>query len=200
MRIISMISARPGCGRTTVAVNLAAGLICKGLTVLIAETSPSKKICEWLGISEIKPNQTMLPEAEHDTPFKITGTRLGMDLLQTTDTFPSLTAVPDLPPSLNKLDYDYILFLPADGEDCRHTCSFANLVLVCTDLSINDEDELETFKTLENALQTARTKTSGIDLIVPNRIDTKEWDHNTAQLFNLADFFGFEKLADPIPG
>jgi len=42
-------------------------------------------------------------------------------------------------------------------------------------------------------------KDNGIDLILPNKINTKEWEQNTQQLFTLADYFGYEKIADPIP-
>jgi cellulose biosynthesis protein BcsQ len=52
--------------------------------------------------------------------------------------------------------------------------------------------------TLDN-LQAVRGTSSGISLIIPNRIDTREWDHNSRQLMALADNFGFDKIADPIP-
>ena len=38
-----------------------------------------------------------------------------------------------------------------------------------------------------------------MDLIISNKINTKEWEHNSQQLFALGDYFGYETLADPIP-
>jgi hypothetical protein len=65
-------------------------------------------------------------------------------------------------------------------------------VLVCTDLQ--GEDEPEEIRQL-----LAKIPTHEIGLIIPNRIETKERDHNSRQLMALGDLFGYEKLADPVP-
>lgn len=198
MKIIAMISVHPGCGRTTLAVNLAAGFMRKGLRLLIAETGPGEKLRNWLGAGEIQP-LTPAEQGGLDSPqFPAVQTRLGMDILQPLDFSSSRAAVSELIPALKQMNYDYLLLLPTDSADCRQAVSVADIVMACTDLS--NADEVEHLKHLEKSLQTARGKACGIDIIVPNKIDTKEWEHNTEQLFALADFFGFERLADPIPG
>ncbi|ABI68848.1 ParA family protein [Syntrophomonas wolfei] len=50
IKVIMIISNRPACGQTTVAVNLASGLSRKGYRVLIGDTGNNEKLRHWLGI------------------------------------------------------------------------------------------------------------------------------------------------------
>jgi hypothetical protein len=99
--------------------------------------------------------------------------------------------------ALVKLDYDYLLLHPATEEDCRLFMTMADTVLVCTDLS--QANELEELQAIELFLQNSLGKAKNINLIIPNKINTKEWDHNSQQLFALVDYFGAARIADPIP-
>ena len=67
---------------------------------------------------------------------------------------------------------------------------------VCTDLE--HLDELGLSRTLQQKLG-VEDDARPVDLIISNKINTKEWEHNSQQLFALGDYFGYETLADPIP-
>jgi len=125
----------------------------------------------------------------------ILSSRLGIDLLP-------LVAEPDVPKTplrlthLEELGYDFLLLHPAGNEYYNFADTSVASTIVCTDLS--HDNELEELQALEKCLQ-GLGKGNGIDLILPNKINTKEWEQNTQQLFTLADYFGYEKIADPIP-
>lgn len=90
--------------------------------------------------------------------------------------------------------YDYVIVNPVSEQECLLVINSVDHVIVCTDLE--HANELKEFQTLEKQLRASK---SAISLIVPNKINTKEWDKNSRQLFALAEYFGFEMIADPIP-
>lgn len=176
MKVISVISKYPGNGQTTVTVNLAAGLLRKGYRVLIGDWGNNEKLRKWLGITR---------QPDHGRS-KIVSSRLGIDILTVENLL-----------DLSKLEYDYLLFQPASNEDCRLLNNVADVVIACTDFS--HANELKELQALESNLQNLEGKVDNISLVLPNKINTKEWEHNSQQLFALADYFGFERIADPIP-
>lgn len=194
MKAVAVMAKHPGSGQTTVLVNLASGLVRQGYRVLIGELGENEKLRNWLGINH-KPKQVV----DMDMPTtasikaKILSSRLGIDLLP-------LLAEPQTTPlhltCLEELNYDFLLLHPSGSEYYKSLDMLATTVIVCTDL--NHDNELEEFQALEECLQ-GLEKDNGIDLILPNKINTKEWEQNTRQLFTLADYFGSEKIADPIP-
>jgi len=191
-----IISNRPACGQTTVAVNLASGLSRKGYRVLIGDTGNNEKLRHWLGIDRQDTGTKAAKPYLEDKQAKIFSSRLGIDLLELR-LKPEDYAAADYSPNLEKLAYDYLLLTPASSEDCQWLSAMADALIVCNDLAA--AYELEELKTLEELWRASRINAVGIDLILPNKINTKEWEHNIEQLSILADYFGFEHIADPIP-
>lgn len=196
MKVVAVIGKHPGSGQTTVLVNLASGLVRQEYRVLIGELGKNEKLRNWLGI--VWEDDTILDGNITDTSrikTRILSSQLGIDLLP-------LIVEPDAqktPMHLTypeELDYDFLLLHPAGREYYKFADTPAVSVIVCTDLS--HDDELEELQALEECLHNLG-KGNGINLILPNKINTKEWEQNTQQLFTLADYFGYEKIADPIP-
>lgn len=52
MQVLTMLAARPGCGRITVLVNLASGLVRQGKRVLILQLGPCQRLLDWLGVAD----------------------------------------------------------------------------------------------------------------------------------------------------
>ena len=196
IKVIMIISKRPACGQTTVAVNLASGLSRKGYRVLIGDTGNNKKLRYWLGIDRQETGTNAAKPLEDKAQAKIFSSRLGIDLLQLL-LKPEDSATADYSPHLEKLTYDYLLLTPASSEDCQWLSAMADALIVCSDLTA--ANELEELKNLEELWRASRINAGGIDLILPNKINTKEWEHNIEQLSILADYFGYEHIADPIP-
>ncbi|HHV15530.1 MAG TPA: hypothetical protein GXX58_03015 [Gelria sp.] len=184
MKVVAVIAKHPGSGQTTVLVNLASGLVHQGYQVLIGELGKSKKLRNWLGITSEQNQATGMNIPV--TP--ILSSLLGIDLLP-------LVSEPDYLTDLQEQDYDFLLLHPASNEYYNFADTPVASTIICTDLS--HDNELDELQTLEKCLQSLGN--DGIDLILPNKINTKEWEQNTQQLFTLADYFGYEKIADPIP-
>jgi chromosome partitioning protein len=52
MRIITVINAKGGCGKSTIAMNVAAGLAARGSNVLLIDMDPQAQITQWLGAGD----------------------------------------------------------------------------------------------------------------------------------------------------
>lgn len=197
MKVVTVIAKHPGSGQTSVLVNLASGLVRKGYRVLIGELGKSEKLRSWLGASQ-EHNQVVdidIRTTANSIKTAILRSQLGIDLLP-------LLAEPDKQKTLlgltclKELNYDFLLLHPAGSKYYNFADTPAASTIVCTDLS--HDNELKELQALEECLQNLGNG-NGIDLILPNKINTKEWEQNTQQLFTLADYFGYEKIADPIP-
>jgi cellulose biosynthesis protein BcsQ len=188
MKAITLVSTFPGCGQTTIAVNLAAALAEQGKQVLIVSLGDNEKLIRWLDINEGKGEGLDFVKSD-----MIYHSRRGADLLvlNSSDDISSGSVSSDL----KHLDYDFLFLLPASEKDCPFVNNLSDYVLVCTDLS--HSDEVEAIISLSQLFSDSQK--SSLSLIVPNKINTKEWEHNSEQLFALADYFGYEKIADPIP-
>lgn len=193
MKAVAVMAKHPGSGQTTVLVNLASGLVRQGYRVLIGELGANEKLRNWLGTSQEQNQVADINIPANDIKPAILSSRLGIDLLP-------LVAEPQITPRhltcLEELNYDFLLLHPSGDEYYKSLDMLTTTVIVCTDFS--HDNELEEFQALEECLQ-GLGKGNGIDLILPNKINTQEWEQNTQQLFTLADYFGSEKIADPIP-
>ncbi|MDD2587032.1 MAG: ParA family protein [Syntrophomonadaceae bacterium] len=185
MKIISIVSVHPGSGQTTITVNLASGLAHKGCRVLIADMGYNEKLYHWLGI---KP-------AEDSKSIRVS--RMGIDLLNMTVSIDIATGAALFSPDIKQLDYDYLLVLPTSKSDCYLLNELSVYVITCTDLS--HSNDVADIISLENYLHDSVGRANRISLLVFNKINTKEWEHNSQQLFALADYFGYERISDPIP-
>jgi chromosome partitioning protein len=52
MRIITVINAKGGCGKSTIAMNIAAGLALRGMSVLLIDMDPQAQITQWLAAGD----------------------------------------------------------------------------------------------------------------------------------------------------
>jgi chromosome partitioning protein len=52
MRIITVINAKGGCGKSTIAMNLAAGLALRGARTLLIDMDPQAQVTQWLGLGD----------------------------------------------------------------------------------------------------------------------------------------------------
>ena len=193
LRIISIISTRPGAGQTTVTVNLASGLVRKGFRVLIGVGGYYEKLYKWVGITN-QQEYNLDAKLTDNVDSRIMISREGIGLIDLDCNFPE-PIIYSL--AMGKLAYDYLLLYPATHQDCSLLSLISDQIIVCTDLS--HPNELEELQALEKYLQDSGGKARKLHLILPNKINTKEWTHNSQQLSALADYFGWERIADPIP-
>src|SRR5690349_18758267 len=52
MRIITVINAKGGCGKSTIAMNLASGLALRGHQTLLIDMDPQAQVTQWLGAGD----------------------------------------------------------------------------------------------------------------------------------------------------
>jgi len=197
MKMISVVSSHPGSGQTTIVVNLASGLARKGRHVLIADIGDNQKLRRWLSLQPQQVLDSITANLGSRVELNIEKSGLGMDLMtlrhvngKYMDPVAQLLA-------LETAQYDFVLIHPGTIESTEILPRTPAALLVCTDLKLGNE--VETLKNLEQCWQESGGPADPVTLIVPNKINTKEWEHNTEQLFAIADHFGFSKIADPIP-
>ena len=192
MKVITIVNSHPGSGQTTVTVNLATGLRARGHRVLIVDWGNNRKLLQWLGTVPLQMSQ------DYQAPIApITPTSLGVDILSFAGVEKGQSVADVLAPLMEGLDYEYLLIHPASIEHVKQLIDLPFQLAVCTDLE--HLDELALIQTLQQSLSSTDDEPKPVDLIISNKINTKEWDHNSQQLFALGDYFGYETLADPIP-
>lgn len=189
LKILSIVSIHPGSGQTTIAINLASGLVRNGYRVLlIVNMNSNDKPGKWLGIDR----------DQHGSPDnQILTSRMGVDLLNMNSCSEDTGAKNVLAARLKGLDYDYVLFLPAYQSDSCLLNGICDYLIACTDLS--HSNTVAEIISLENDFNDLTQPANRISLLVLNKINTKEWEHNSQQLFALDDYLGYERIADPIP-
>ncbi len=194
LKIITIVSNHPGSGQTTITINLASGLARQGFQVLIANMGNNEKLYNWLGIiSEYK----MEANSKDNNSSPILASRMGIDLLKMTVKLDISSDTKFLSADLEGLNYDYLLLLPESQTDCCLLNQLSDYLIACTDLS--HPNEVADLISLEKKLHESEGAANRISLLVLNKINTKEWEHNSQQLFALAEYFGYERIADPIP-
>lgn len=192
MKLVAVLSNHTGCGITTILVNLAYGLTKQGCRILIMDLARDEKLPKWLKTyaDDQKTNNQALDRHGN----AIFHSRLGIDFIS--GDIDSLGEVASS--QLQEYSvYDYIFANSIYLFDNPLFSQRVDYVMVCTDL--NHGDELEELQGLEEHLSAWSGKSDLIKLLIPNKINTKEWEHNSQYLFSMADRYGFEKIADPIP-
>src|SRR6185312_8404547 len=68
MNIITVINAKGGCGKSTIAANLAAGLAVRGFSTLLIDMDPQAQVTQWLGAGDgLTPEGTLVVAMEGKT-------------------------------------------------------------------------------------------------------------------------------------
>lgn len=200
MRIISMMSSRPGIGQTTIAVHLATGLVRKGYRVLFCNLNTHNRVYAWLGLdSDIQTHELNWHNPAIDLNKEIYPCWMGIDVLYPgSDSRVGMLRNESLWGEIRALPYDYFILNPGGQmEDLMIAGLLADNVIACTDLK--NEDELHRLSLLQNELERISNAERGINLILPSKVRTGEWDHNSTMLFLMADHFGYEKIGELLP-
>ena len=181
MKKILIVSSNPGAGQTTLTVNLGSGLAGKGYRVMIAAAAGNRKLHDYLANLHREGSE----ERER------AGSKISLALsLESSDLKLGM-------PIEGEAAMDYILMTPEQQSECEAIIGTCDHVLVCIDFS--GDDEIKKLIKWEQESSGWPVENPGISLIVPNKMNSKEWEHNSKELFALTDYFGIERIADPIP-
>jgi cellulose biosynthesis protein BcsQ len=191
MRTISIISTRPGTGKTTVSVNAAKGLEKRGYRVIIHGLQQNEHICTWLG-------KVSTAEIENIKPAQIVKTIMGVDVLNHDEEKLEPDYYDNVVSLLDKMGYDYlILDTDNDKKSTGIISDLSDTIVACTELA--PDDEPQQLAELNRLIENSSRLRKGINLIVPCKIKTNEWTKNSQTLFTIAERVGYENIADLIP-
>ncbi len=178
MKSLAIISTHPAQGKTTIAVNLAAGLARLGYKALLLEAGNPALIKLWFNIKEI---------GDELRNLKIS-TAMDFDIL--------IASNPNIG-SAEFMEYDFLIAdHEQDGLEYPAMLNKTDRIAACTDLRL---EEAAGLSSLDQRISSATANKHSIDLIIPTMINTKEWSNNSEVLFELMDYFGEVRIADMLP-
>jgi len=71
MNIITVINAKGGCGKSTIAMSLASGLAVRGLSTLLIDMDPQAQVTQWLGLGDgFSAKGTLVEAMQGNAPFE----------------------------------------------------------------------------------------------------------------------------------
>lgn len=166
---MAITSVTPGQGKTTLAVNLAFGLIRRGYSAVIVDMGGDKGLQDWLEkMPEVPEDLRLAPWEEYKEEAGL-GERF------------------------------VVVDLDAEHPEAGEVLAQADMVVGVVSL-IGDFPSAEEIKTAEQRVQQIRGRQTGFDLVVPNRLNPREWKENEGKLMTLVEVWGEERVADPLPG
>jgi len=174
MQRIVFISPRPATGKTTVMINVGAGLCRQGKRVLLFPRANDGLCYEWLQIPRPAGHP---PIFHHDA--------IGVDIWQD-----------PTPPTNDIGHYDYHLLELGNTDINPEKVNAGGVFICCIDIG---SAEVTSVKELDDRLHQWTGGQKNIDLIVPGMAKAGEWENNSRQLFSLVDVLGEERVADFIP-
>jgi len=181
MRTVGLVSWEYGTGQTTAAINLAMGLTRLNRRVILVNLNHSMRVFLWL----------RTPASGDELSFDhIYSSSSGVDFV-----YPAA----DMRLILDTSSYDYAI-LNIGGDDavyCKEGIRCSDLIIACTRLQ--NPNECCHLLELQSKIQTSRPDNQGLDLLLPMQIHSGEWAVNSQRLFELAEAFGDDKIADYLP-
>lgn len=70
MRVITVINAKGGCGKSTIAMNVAAGLALRDANTLLIDMDPQAQVTQWLGLGDgLTDSGTLVPALQGRQPL-----------------------------------------------------------------------------------------------------------------------------------
>lgn len=175
MEIITILSPTPGCGKTTLAVNLASGLYHQGFKVLLITPAENPVMQQWSGITAttgLTPQKSYLPI---DIVFSYSN---DLDFKQFAE-------------------YDYIIVDAGNRKETWNTAIInTGLILCAIEAGTGDVPLLIS---LDHYIMDITNQDKSIDLIIPYKARAAEWEHNFRQFSELVEHFGEQRIANMIP-
>jgi len=181
MRKVGLVSWESGTGQNTAAVNLAKGLTQQNWRVILVNLNHSKRVFDWLRTAATS------DQLSYDHIYSSSS---GVDFVYPTA---------DIRLTIEKLSYDYaILNIGGDAAVyCEEGVRCSDLLIACTRLQ--SSNECRHLLELQSKIQRYRLDNQGLDLLLPMQIHSGEWAVNSERLFELAEAFGDDKIADYLP-
>lgn len=176
MKNILLISARPGAGVMTIAVNLATGLARCGSQVLISSFQSNPTFTTWLQGSRESANGLL-------------------------ECYANLKLVewPEFLAGESNLEKSYDYWLGICGGDLEKIARWKGKELQVLCIFDAVKDASEEIITIERKMRQLSRELIGIDLLVPNKVHPGEWKKSSDLILDLSNQLGWEKVADPIP-
>src|SRR5580698_2569145 len=70
MNIITVINAKGGCGKSTIAMSLASGFAVRGHSTLLIDMDPQAQVTQWLGLGDgLAPEGTLVAAMQGNASF-----------------------------------------------------------------------------------------------------------------------------------
>ncbi len=181
MRTVGLVSWESGTGQNTVAVNLAMGLTRRNKRVLLVNLNHNMRVYHWLRTAA---------DGEGLSFGRIYSSASGVDFIYPAN---------DMGFAKEKLSYDYAI-LNIGGDDavyCELGIRCSDLMIACTRLQ--SPRECLQLLDLQYIVKRNRQDNQGFDLLLPMQIHSGEWTINSQRLYELAEAFGEEQIADFLP-
>ncbi len=171
MRELIILAPKPGGGVHTIAVNIAIGL--SRLNLHVQLSSRCEGLTEWL-VNKGSRNSSLL---ERNPGFIWNP--------NTSFTYHDFQ---------EKLDY--LLLTPSSRDDLKESLATKDALVLCVvDMNTDDLDSIAAVSLALTDIDPLRE----IDLFIPNKVKPGEWEKSSAMVFELAEKYGWEKIADSIP-
>ncbi len=166
---MAITSVTPGQGKTTLAVNLAFGLIRRGYSAVIVDMGGDRGLQDWL---------EKMPEVPEDL---------------------RLASWEEYKEQADEQGYIGVVDLDAERPGAGEVLAQADMVAGVVSL-VGEFPSVEEMESAEQRVRQIRGRQTGFDLVVPNRLNPREWKENEGKLMTLVEVWGEERVADPLPG